>query len=172
MTALVYLNDLQIVENTSTPCDDSVNAIDATLDQPRDAIDATLDQPRDVYNSGGTWFPFAGNESNEDHLNSIRDGNNENRLNDVEKAISLAQQMVKEYTVTHTTDPHVKLPGIVVTPLIGRAVLFFNHIPEQHLVIDPLAIHAGLTVAEGHTKWIANYWLGINNELFHDTKVK
>ena len=83
------------------------------------------------------------------------------------------------------------LPGLIVTPKRGDAIIFFNHLLSGEL--DPLAVHAGLpvlapdshslhnrqgedpnqhqepgTVKEGEAahvqKWIANYWVELNEQ--------
>ncbi len=115
----------------------------------------------DDYLSGGTWFPFASKRV-------APDGDTGDRviLHSVESAIQTANDIAKaRESAKSTPSKSNPLPGLVVQPFIGKAVLFFNHVPETG-VIDPLAVHAGLPVGGlNKTKWVANYWVGLDEQL-------
>jgi prolyl 4-hydroxylase len=84
---------------------------------------------------GETWFPFAGERKNFDLS--------------VEEAISTALNM-------HLNP--IDQPGLLVTPVEGDAIIFFNHLLSGD--IDPAAVHAGLPITnERNKKWVANYWV-------------
>lgn len=51
--------------------------------------------------------------------------------------------------------------GLRVRPLVGSMLIFFNHLLKDGHPLDAAAVHAGLPVARGSTKQIANYWLSV-----------
>ena len=53
-------------------------------------------------------------------------------------------------------EPAARRAGVVVAPIRGSALLFYNHRPDGS--IDPLAVHAGCRVLAGE-KWGANHWV-------------
>lgn len=46
--------------------------------------------------------------------------------------------------------------GLMITPEIGKAVLFYNMLPDGNM--DDLSQHAALPVRSGE-KWLANLWV-------------
>lgn len=111
-----------------------------------------LNSPTDSGGSGGeTWFPYtAGAEGAvpETVEASVR------TALDLNEAASAADRA---------------LPGLKVSPLRGRAVIFFNHLSSG--AVDPAAVHAGLPVlapavessaTPGVEKWVANYWVELD----------
>ena len=99
--------------------------------------------------SGGTWFPYTGVGSR-------------GLVHDVESAIATAlshQQRVREGLISTTGGPLDGDPNgsqIIVKPVAGQAVIFFNYYLDpltSRLILDPLAVHAGLPfVGEGQTE--------------------
>ena len=54
---------------------------------------------------------------------------------------------------------HKPNKGLVFTPQIGKAVLFFNHLSDGS--IDVAALHSGRKIISG-VKWAANYWIKLD----------
>lgn len=79
---------------------------------------------------GGTWFPFVSNEGG---------------------LPATVQEGIE--AVLNGGDGG---KGLVVQPVKGDAVLFFNHLPDGEL--DTAAIHSALPVEAGNKKWAANFW--------------
>ena len=130
-----------------------------------------------VSSSGGTWFPYA-SEDIDIKFNMT-----------VEEAIKNALTMElhqNDITTTDSNFPILKLKnnGLVVLPVKGDAIIFFNH-REDDGAVDPSAIHAGLPLQDmyynadaetdlsenienktpQHEKWVANYWVGLDRDL-------
>ena len=85
---------------------------------------------------GDTWFPFAPGVADR-----------ECTVGSTAEAVTMLQGQA---------DSGHSLDGLTITPRIGRAVIFFNHLRDGS--IDYMAIHAGKKVFSG-TKWVANYWV-------------
>jgi hypothetical protein len=85
---------------------------------------------------GETWFPFGGPHGDTSEVSSIQ------------KAIDHAMAL----------DPYREGNGLLVRPKRGDGIIFLNHDLSDGS-LDPYAVHAGLTVADGEEKWIANYWI-------------
>jgi hypothetical protein len=47
--------------------------------------------------------------------------------------------------------------GVEFKPVVGRAVLFYNMLPDGH--VDDLSQH-GSNPTNNHEKWLANLWVG------------
>ena len=134
-----------------------------------------------VSSSGGTWFPYASEEID------ISPASKFNLT--VEEAINNALTMElhqNDITSNDSNFPILKLKsnGLVVLPVKGDAIIFFNH-REDDGAIDPSAIHAGLPLQDmyynansesvlsengenktpEHEKWVANYWVGLDRNL-------
>lgn len=86
---------------------------------------------------GETWFPFA---------------NTDDTFASVDDAIAKAAGL----------DP--RHSGLGIRPAMGDAVIFFNHDVEGG-ALDASAVHAGLRVASETEKWIANYWIELDEAL-------
>lgn len=83
---------------------------------------------------GETWFPFAGREGDA-------------AADSVQEAIDRAKAW----------SPYAG-QGLLVSPRLGDGVIFLNHVISDGS-LDPTAVHAGLEVADGFEKWVANYWV-------------
>ena len=127
---------------------------------------------------GGTWFPFAASRGPQTQ--------DQSDPTTIEEAIAMSLQFQPDDSVNGTSVDG--LPGLIVTPKQGDAIIFFNHLLSGAL--DPLAVHAGLpvvvsdslnnkpvdashqnegqeSVQEGAApiqKWIANYWVELNEQ--------
>jgi hypothetical protein len=84
---------------------------------------------------GETWFPYGGTHGASAEVASIQEA--------IDHALKL--------------DPYKGGNGLLVRPKRGDGIIFLNHLSDGTL--DPYAVHAGLTVADGDEKWIANYWI-------------
>lgn len=117
---------------------------------------------------GETWFPFSGGDALP--VEGV-DGS-------VEEAI---RRSLAAYDSANAASPTVgqeelALPGLRVSPVQGKAILFFNLLRNGD--VDPLAVHAGLPLrrlaqydAAGDSvmeKWIANYWVAFDAALLKD----
>jgi tetratricopeptide (TPR) repeat protein len=103
------------------------------------------DSDDDAATGGETWFPFAPGSK---HRNE-----NEDQLTSIDEALASIQSSLHEEERFPERTPE---RGAVVKPRKGKAVLFFNHLPDGR--IDPAALHSGRKLLEG-TKWAANYWI-------------
>lgn len=123
---------------------------------------------------GETWFPFAGEGS----LRDWTDVDATASLSPpelVERAVSTALGVYEQCSADFTHSAGAVLPGLKVTPKLGRAVLFFNHLSSG--AIDPKAVHAGLPIrlldsqdssAQKAEKWVANYWVEYDPKLLSE----
>ena len=105
--------------------------------------------------SGGTWFPFSDSGLDAGAVPVDIGGGPLS----VEQANAAALSVFESCT----DQKHELRHGLVTAPIMGNAVLFFNHLPSGEL--DARAVHAGLPVAarpgekrENVEKWAANYW--------------
>ena len=124
---------------------------------------------------GGTWFPFAATLDPQKH--------DQQEPKTIEEAIAISLQLQQPDNNVNAAS-FDGLPGIIVTPKQGDAIIFFNHLLSGEL--DPLAVHAGLPVlvtdnlnhgqekqekknqpqeAGEVQKWIANYWVELNEQV-------
>lgn len=103
------------------------------------------DSEDDSAAGGETWFPFAPGS---------RDRNeSEDRLSSIDEALNSIQSYLQEEDRFPERIPE---RGTIVKPRKGKAILFFNHLPDGR--IDPAALHSGRKLLGG-TKWAANYWI-------------
>lgn len=84
---------------------------------------------------GETWFPFAPSSSLEFPCQTV------------DEAMTLARDRLDTSK------------GLLVQPRQGKAVVFFNHLPDGTL--DLAALHAGMKTINS-TKWVANYWVKLD----------
>jgi hypothetical protein len=146
-TLLIYLTDSQDIFN-----DPSCKSSSSEDKNNEKAIPDVI--------SGGTWFPFARPSEENGFQDSLVPSS-------VEEAINIALKLRSETIVSGNKS----LPGLVIRPQIGNAILFFNHLKTGEL--DPLAVHAGLPVGSKHligekeitAKWIANLWISHDPQL-------
>ena len=85
-----------------------------------------------VDGGGETWFPYAGD--------GIAVPTQEFS---VEDAVKAALQEYESSRIGSSTQK-ASLPGLKVSPVLGKAVIFFNHLKSG--TIDPMAVHAGLPI--------------------------
>ena len=121
---------------------------------------------------GETWFPFAARHGTKD-----ADESDDLSRFTTEQAVLLALNEFHSKVET-AENWREELKGVRVRPVRGRMVLFFNH----HLdgSVDPLAVHSGLSVAnkdsgaegvelnEEREKWVANYWIDLDEQLLYE----
>lgn len=128
---------------------------------------------------GATWFPYAGEKALEVNSAQEEQDGSADPLSPpemVELAVSGALSVYEQHSMdsdANTESAHEQgklLPGLHVTPRLGRAVIFFNHLASG--AIDPKAVHAGLPVHTGSTeraeKWVANYWVEYEPKLLSE----
>ena len=98
----------------------------------------------DEGSGGETYFPFAPatRQSNDAIFNSKT---TEESIRDALASISDGSAVT----------------GLRVRPVAGTCLLFFNHLLRDGGYLDTAAVHAGLPVALGSSKLIANYWITI-----------
>lgn len=97
---------------------------------------------------GETWFPFAPGSRDQDENNS--------NLETIDQAIDSIQDILEEEQQFPSQIPR---KGLTFSPSKGKAILFFNHLPDGR--VDTLALHSGRKLLEG-TKWAANYWIKLD----------
>jgi len=130
------------------------------LNSPRSATSPSI-------SGGETWFPYA----SEGGETSTAMGREEGDDWTVDRAIARALTRYEEHVASAAAgDDGLRPPpeGLKVTPAAGKAVIFANHLLDGE--VDPSAVHAGLplrcsdmqgSVAE---KWIANYWVEMDDK--------
>jgi hypothetical protein len=94
---------------------------------------------------GETWFPFAPGRKDRNE--------NEESLRSIDEAMNSVQEEIQDEQRFPERRP---TKGLAVSPRRGKALLFFNHLPDGR--IDPAALHSGRKLLSG-TKWAANYWI-------------
>ena len=136
-----------------------------------------------VGGGGGTWFPFAHDDTYDNEDGSFQ-LTTEEAIND---AINSLPTEINQEDGKN---------GIVVMPKKGDAIIFFNHrLDDDALPLDSRAVHAGLPVGRndsvekhfsddnnrkinssnnvGHTKtlekWVANYWIGLDRDQLYSS---
>jgi prolyl 4-hydroxylase len=140
---------------------------------------------------GGTWFPFAGAAADAVAEGETCSGtSHSNRCPSPLAHASTVKEAI-EVSLRSRYDPDGRplsideLPGEVVQPRAGSAILFYNYRPDGS--IDPMAVHAGLPLrgddnapldcsstngcddvsngSDSVQKWVANYWVDYDLDL-------
>ena len=125
---------------------------------------------------GETWFPYAGIRRNFDLSvnDAISDALQIRSTSTSSSSTTATCTQLSDGTCSECTD---KKQGLLIRPIKGDAILFFNHLPSRAL--DAAAVHAGLPMVyqnsetddvdvgkqESVEKWIANYWVEQNIEI-------
>lgn len=125
---------------------------------------------------GETWFPYAGTRREFDlSVNNAISDALEIRSTSTSTSSSSSTATCTQLSDGTCSDHTDKEQGLLIRPVKGDAILFFNHLPSG--TIDAAAVHAGLPMIyhnsetndagklENVEKWIANYWVEQNVEI-------